>query len=99
MSKEERNGIYRLALARWGNRAQLEMVEEEALELALAARKYIRKDNNANFSNLIEETADVEIMIEQLDLMFKTIKFREQVDEVKTYKIIRLIERLNGNEK
>ena len=71
------------------------MVTEEALELALAARKFQRIQNDERFDNLMEEIADVEIMIEQVKIMFPTTP--SLVEEHKINKLIRLEERLNNN--
>lgn len=36
----EKQQLYTKTIEKWGIRSQLEMLQEEALELALAARKY-----------------------------------------------------------
>ncbi|SHG28116.1 nucleoside triphosphate pyrophosphohydrolase family protein [Flavobacterium johnsoniae] len=58
----------------WGQRSQIEMAQEEATELALACRKFIRVISDENFQNLGSEIADVEIMISQLKLMFPRLE-------------------------
>jgi phosphoribosyl-ATP pyrophosphohydrolase len=97
MNLEQREKVYKMALKKWGEKAQLEMAQEEATELALAVRKHIRKNDDSSFSNLVEEIADVEIMIEQIVMMHKYFKFREMVDSQKTFKINRLLKRLGDN--
>ena len=70
------------------------MLQEESTELALAARKYIRVQNDENFDALTEEIADVEILIEQI----KTAMLPEASYEVlkwKVYKLHRLNQRIN----
>lgn len=80
MDLTQRNEVYKKALDRWGQRAQLEMAQEEATELALAVRKYIRKDDDITFSQLVEEIADVEIMIEQIQMMYNEMNLRNIID-------------------
>ncbi|OPC36183.1 hypothetical protein [Elizabethkingia miricola] len=90
-----RHEIYLKAIKKWGIRSQYEMAQEEATELALAVRKHIRHNNIESFSNLAEEIADVEIMIEQLKLMNPTLGLA--VDQIKTSKIERLERRVSEN--
>lgn len=94
MEIEKRNEIYKLAIKTWGQRAQLEMAQEEATELALAVRKFTRNSDEKSFNNLIEEIADVEIMIEQISMMNNSIEFRELVEQQKNFKLNRLNNRL-----
>lgn len=84
------------AIEVWGERAQLEMAQEESTELALAIRKYIRQPNEERLNDMSGEIADVEIMIEQLKLMLPSIQSR--VDEIKDFKITRLKGRLEKQE-
>jgi len=95
MKLEQREKVYKRAIEKWGEKAQLEMAQEEATELALAIRKQIRKNDEASFSNLVEEIADVEIMIEQITLMHKYFGFRQMIDAQKAFKISRLLKRLD----
>ena len=69
------------------------MLQEEATELALATRKYIRKDDNKRFIDLAGEVADTLIMIEQLLYMFPNME--EFVVNTKAEKVKRLSDRLN----
>lgn len=93
MKKQQREAIYKKAIETWGVKAQLEMLQEEATELALAARKYCRNIGNETYNNLAEEVADVEIMIEQLELM-NPVLFRNYVEVVKEQKLKRLEKRV-----
>lgn len=97
MTEEKRNEIFKLAIGTWGQRAQLEMAQEEATELALAIRKHMRNSDQRSFNNLVEEIADVEIMIEQISMMNNSIEFRELVEAQKEYKLIRLAKRLDNS--
>ena len=94
MRLSEREKVYKMAIDKWGEKAQLEQAQEEATELALAVRKHIRNNNNESFNNLIEEIADVEIMIEQIKFMHNDFGFQDLVDAQKAFKINRLIGRL-----
>ena len=97
MDLKIREDAYKMAIEKWGEKAQLEMAQEEATELALAVRKHIRKNDEASFSNLVEEIADVEIMIEQIVMMHSDFGFRQMVDAQKAFKISRLLKRMNEN--
>lgn len=92
VSKED---IFIKAIEKYGKSAQLKQLQEEATELALAARKMDRNGNDAAFENLVEEIGDVEIMIEQIELIFSSqVNFRGLVDQQKQMKIKRLQKRL-----
>ena len=98
MKKEKREELYQKAIEKWGVVSQIEMLNEESIELALAVRKFLRNNKNpeyefTNATNLIEEIADVEIMIEQLCFIFTN--FREQIQDVKDFKLQRLEKRIN----
>jgi NTP pyrophosphatase (non-canonical NTP hydrolase) len=92
MKEEE---IYLKALEKWGALAQMEMAQEEATELALAIRKQVRNNNEESFKNLVDEIADVEIMIEQLKIIHNQNNLRENVELRKAFKIERLEKRIN----
>lgn len=75
---------------RYGKEPQLVMLMEECGELIQACSKQLRrKDKSIN--NLIEELADVRIMIEQIEHLYGIKSFVE--DEMK-YKLIRQLERM-----
>lgn len=94
--RSKRTEIYVKAFNKWGEVAQMEMLQEEATELALAARKFIRVKDNEKFSQLCSEVADVEIMIEQFKFMFSNAQ--KEIDFQKDFKLNRLSERLNKNQ-
>ena len=50
----------------YGEKAQHVVVMEECAELIKAISKYLRTEDIDDIENLIEEIADVEIMLEQL---------------------------------
>lgn len=77
---------------RYGKERQLVMLMEECGELIQACSKQLRrKDKSIN--NLIEELADVRIMIEQIEHLYGIKSFVE--DEMK-YKLIRQLERMKA---
>lgn len=97
MDQKERIEVYKRALEKWGSISQMEMAQEEATELALAVRKQIRYNTHESFLALCSEVADVEIMVEQMEMMMENEGFRSMVDEYKFIKIQRLKHRLNIN--
>lgn len=80
------------AITVWGERAQLEMAQEEATELALAVRKFIRRPTSDRLEDLAGEMADVELMISQLKMMLPSTK--QAVKRIKKEKLARLVDRL-----
>lgn len=87
-STAKRN-IYAKAVDIYGKPSQLVVAMEEMSELTKELSKNIRGASNVNA--ISEEIADVEIMIEQLKLIFQN---RSEVDIIKAYKLRRLSERL-----
>lgn len=82
------------AIQKWGVEAQMEMVIEECLELALALQKLKRKRGNLEEKTkaVVDEIADVRIIIEQAIIMFSdpTNEIQQRID----FKMNRLKERL-----
>ena len=96
MKKEKREELYKKAIEKWGAVSQIEMLNEESTELALAVRKFIRhwkSDDVEYINNLIEEMADVEIMMEQVCYIYP--HFKGKIEEVKEFKLQRLEKRIN----
>lgn len=81
--------IYRQALNKWGNIPQVTMVFEEMSELQKELCKNLRGKENG--IEIAEEIADVEIMLEQMKLLFDIGK---EVERYKTMKLKRLEERV-----
>ena len=88
------------AILKYGKHSQVDMAIEEMSELTKALLKERRNEKTEVTKsavplplilNIIEEIADVEIMTEQLKMIFDC---RGQVEEVKSCKIDRLKERL-----
>lgn len=83
MTKLPKYKLYRKAWIKWGAFSQLDMVMEECAELIQAVSKFKRCNTRREAAmrevHLLEEAADVQIMIEQLrtlydDEVFKRIK-------------------------
>ena len=73
MPKGEINdSILESAISLWGIEAQCEMIIEECMELALALQKMkrIRGDKDAKYKAVIDEIANVKIMIHQAERIF-----------------------------
>ncbi len=59
--------IYRAALDKWGEEAQFDQAVEECAELIIALKHF--KRNRANRQQIIDELADVALMVGQLSYM------------------------------
>jgi hypothetical protein len=91
------NPIYKKAIKLWGIDSQMMMAVEESSELIKAICKLRRNGVTAEtVNNLAEEIADMEIMTEQLKIMFY---LTEGVSEWKKYKINRLSQMIREAEK
>lgn len=75
----------------YGFRPQLEKTIEEYQELVEAIEGYISGDDTAE--HLMEEIADVEVMVDQLKLY---IGCWEEVDRIKRFKVNRQLKRIEG---
>ena len=80
------------AIEKWGINAQCEMIIEECIELALALQKLkrMRGDYKEKYNAVIDEIADVKIMIVQAQKIFNSDAINKRVD----FKMNRLTERL-----
>lgn len=103
MQKKEKmnKSILRRAIDTYGVRAQMRQTIEEMAELTQAICKIWRVDRSEPLKeprkvleNLVEETADCLIMLEQMKLILDS----DDVNEVIEAKIKRLEERLNARE-
>ena len=81
--------IYTAAVKKFGKEHQLVLCMEEMAELTKELSKNMR--GSKNITNISEEMADVEIMLEQLRVIFGN---RSEVDTIKAEKLIRLADRL-----
>lgn len=89
------NPILKRALETWGEQAQMLMVVEEMSELMKEVLKNINRKKD-NIAEIIEETADVEIMLEQLK---ENYHIAEKVETYKNNKIKMIELRLNDWDK
>lgn len=77
----------------YGYDAQREILYEEMSELTKAISKYRRDNSKKNFDNIIEEIADVEIMLQQIKhLLGINPKY---IEGIKEYKILRTKQRID----
>lgn len=86
----ETKEIYRQAIGKWGKAAQVTMVFEEMSELQKELCKNLRGKENG--IEIAEEIADVEIMLEQMKLLFD---IEEAVKRHKIIKVSRLKDRIS----
>ena len=87
--KVESVKLYQQLIKKYGEN-QLIVAIEELSELQKELCKHLR--NNLNIANLIEELADVEIMLEQIKLYFNISPV--DVEKKKNWKLTRTKERL-----
>lgn len=87
--------IYERAVKVWGKEPQMLQVIEEMSELTKEILKNINRKKD-NIDELIEETADVEIMLEQLKCCYG---IKSQVEEYKADKLLKIERRLDEWEK
>ena len=86
---EERKEIYEKARRTWGTQAQIMMAIEEMSELTKELCKYFRGRHNGE--EIVDELADVTIMVEQLRLIFGV---NDAVCDQMDVKMLRLKKRL-----
>ena len=79
------------ALMTYGAKAQILMVMEEMAELQKELCKNIR--GKANVANIAEEIADVQIMLEQMTMLFHC---EHAVQANREYKLMRLENRIEA---
>ena len=91
--------ILRLVIAKFGIDYQLAIVQEECAELIQAISKLKRAGNSdhpgrtakAAMNNLYEEVADVQIMLDQIRIMYPSKAY----DTIRAQKIARIEKRIN----
>ena len=87
--------IWEKAVEKYGEK-QLDQAQEELAELIVAISKYKRNENKFTISNVIEEIADVNIMIKQVMMLLDIKEFEVKSEEI--YKLNRLKERMLKDE-
>ena len=85
-----KNEIYRQAISLWGYAMQMDLALEEMNELSIAILKFRRNPVYQKTEEIQQEIADVEIMMEQLRMIFNT----KAVSRAKSYKLRRLKKRI-----
>lgn len=88
INKDERQGILTAAIDWYGSTHQVNMVIEEMAELTQALCKVKRAWSEEAIANIIEEMADVQIMLDQLRLIYG------QTADIETAKLARLQRRV-----
>ena len=99
---DNQKSILLKALSFYGAKAQEDIAIEEMAELTKAilkvrrAGEYGQGDIKETIANMIEEVADVEICIEYLKLILETTNpnARVRIDNLRDYKINRLVQRI-----
>ena len=92
LTTQSNDDIYSRAVNTFGETSRLILAIEEMSELIKELSKYTR--GRENIGSICEEMADVEIMLEQLKIVFHN---RAAVDYHRSQKLQRLSDRLNGN--
>ena len=87
--------ILEKAIEKYGEK-QLDQAQEELAELIVAISKYKRNENKFTISNVIEEIADVNIMIKQVMMLLDIKEFEVKSEEL--YKLNRLKKRILKDE-
>lgn len=82
--------ILQAAIEQWGIPAQIEMIQEECLELVLALQKQKRIFSARTNEAIVDEIADVKIMLAQAEEIFPKDLINARID----FKMKRLKERL-----
>lgn len=79
---ENQSILLKTILNKYGYKQQLAMLQEESTELALAIHKYLNRSplTEEKFNHLLEEIADVIIMIEQAKQMFPVDRIKWYID-------------------
>lgn len=80
--------ILERTINKFGRDAQVDKIQEEAQELALALHQYKcpTKDKEQGLADIYSELADMKIMMAQAELLFDKYKINEVVE----YKLSRL---------
>jgi len=84
----EEKELYERALKKWGIEAQVSMAIEEMAELTVELCHSLRQNKFVAPTKVLEELADVQIMVEQLTLIFSSEIFDGQArkEEFEVYR-------------
>ena len=78
MEKQERLELYKEAIEKWGEDAQINMLNEECGELITAVAQF--KRGRTSHHDVMTELADVFIMVEQIASMMNYDDFEKELD-------------------
>ena len=92
MNNLKRHEILKDAIKVFGVPAQSDMCVEECAELIQALNKYRRKPSDDTRENVLEEIADVQIMIDQMKIAFDTEERVRLYDGIKVDRLERRID-------
>lgn len=99
MTEDELHKFCTACLDAWGERDQIDMLQEEMLELGLAAAHW--KRGRANYENFIEEIADVELMCQQMRIVIDNMQQQfnlpygsERIETVTREKVERTLDKM-----
>lgn len=87
--------ICRAAVNKYGIKAQMRMTQEELAELIVAI-SHVLRDRPHAWEELLEELADVYIMLIQLGHIYDTKGYTPSFDKMLETKLVRLEERINA---
>jgi len=90
MNKKDR--IYEDAIILWGKDSQIGMFHEEIGEVLQAINKFKRNSTNTNINHIVDELADLSIMLDQMVCLFD---INDIFNERKTYKLNKLFDLIN----
>lgn len=91
MNARKEENILLQAIVEYGAEAQTDMMIEEMSELTKALLKHRRKESEETLDNILEEIADVQIMLDQMKLIHDDGK---ATGEYRDAKLLRLAARL-----
>lgn len=94
MADRERKLLF--LIDHYGTRIQQDIAIEELSELQKSIIKYRREPSDKTKESVVEEIADVQVMLEQLKMIFSC---RTKIDEIMDAKIDRQIKRIMDENK
>jgi len=92
--QQDKKTVFHRAIELWGEEAQIKMAIEECAELIVKLVKLGRFKNGSKIQEVVNEIADVEIMMIQLRLIFGD----GAVNAAKIEKLARLLSRVEEGE-
>lgn len=78
MEKNDRLNLYKEAIEKWGEEAQVNMLNEECGELIAAVAQF--KRGRTSHHDVMTELADVYIMVEQIASMMSYDDFEKELE-------------------